>query len=432
MVAVAAAQLEHIVPDVTHPTKWETTASRVYVPMGSPGPAISTNPPELSMEVPAAPNQSWNNYDVAGYHLMQALFPPEIHEQLQNIVKPERQTLEEWPVHGAGYPGVRLQTQRDAVTWFPLPLQNALYTAIYEQWVFLKDSDTLGTVLYTRPEDTNTEDWAGYEPLHRMHHWSRAYAHLTHMVIVPLQDVEAAQALQVQVGSHRGQHTANKMHTLPMKLGDALLMNGPLFVRFGGGKSRYLVFTFLPHGVRKVLPCVEGPEVMEMACKQPPLPTPQEREFDMGECTHVPVPWQYMGDVVHLCRHIADCNMWLAVKGVQYTDIAPDGEDDVPNCSTPWVHRWWVPAVSNARVPRLNLQMGDVAFAFVPAAWGFTKQPTFEVMSYSQMAHYWGALTPVDNLRNAAQWKVDRWVCNCQYQVCTYGLPCSGARHSLF
>ena len=142
-----------------------------------------------------------------------------------------------------------------------------MYTAIYEQWVFLKDSDTLGTVLYTRPEDTNTEDWAGYELLHRMHHWSRAYAHLTHMVIVPLQDVEAAQALQVQVGSHRGQHTANKMHTLPMKLGDALLMNGPLFVRFGGGKSRYLVFTFLPHGVRKVLPCVEGPEVMEMACK---------------------------------------------------------------------------------------------------------------------------------------------------------------------
>ena len=45
-------------------------------------------------------------YDVAGYHLMQALFPPEIHEQLQNIVKPDRQTLEEWPVHGAGYPGV--------------------------------------------------------------------------------------------------------------------------------------------------------------------------------------------------------------------------------------------------------------------------------------------------------------------------------------
>ena len=82
MVAVAAAQLEHIVPDVTHPTKWETTASRVYVPMGSPGPAISTNPPEVSMEVLAAPNQSWNNYDVAGYHLMQALFPLEIHEQL--------------------------------------------------------------------------------------------------------------------------------------------------------------------------------------------------------------------------------------------------------------------------------------------------------------------------------------------------------------
>ena len=36
MVAVAAAQLEHIVRDVTHPTKWETTDSWVYVPMGSP------------------------------------------------------------------------------------------------------------------------------------------------------------------------------------------------------------------------------------------------------------------------------------------------------------------------------------------------------------------------------------------------------------
>ena len=57
---------------MTHPTKWETTASRVYVPMGSPCPAISTNPRELSMEVPATPNQSANNYDVAGYHLMQA------------------------------------------------------------------------------------------------------------------------------------------------------------------------------------------------------------------------------------------------------------------------------------------------------------------------------------------------------------------------
>ena len=124
--------------------------------------------------------------------------------------------------------GLRLQTERDAVTWFPLPLQNALYNAIYEQWIFLKDSDTLGTVLYTRPEDTNTEDWAGYELPHRMHHWSRVYAHLTHTVIVPLQDVEAVQALQVQVGSHRGQHTTNKMQKLPMKLGDALLMNGPL------------------------------------------------------------------------------------------------------------------------------------------------------------------------------------------------------------
>ena len=78
----------------------------MYVPMGSPDPAISTNPPELSMEVRAAPNQSWKNYDVAGYHLMQALFPAEIHEQLQNIVNPDRLTLEEWLVHGAGCPGV--------------------------------------------------------------------------------------------------------------------------------------------------------------------------------------------------------------------------------------------------------------------------------------------------------------------------------------
>ena len=46
-----------------------------------------------------------------------SLFSPEIHEQLQNIVNPDRQTLEEWPVHGAGYLGVRLQTQRDTVTW---------------------------------------------------------------------------------------------------------------------------------------------------------------------------------------------------------------------------------------------------------------------------------------------------------------------------
>ena len=66
MVALAAAQLQHIVPDVTHPRKWETTASRVYVPMGSSGPAISNNPVELSMEVPAAPNQSANNYDIGG------------------------------------------------------------------------------------------------------------------------------------------------------------------------------------------------------------------------------------------------------------------------------------------------------------------------------------------------------------------------------
>ena len=122
MVALATAHVEHVVPDVTHPTKWETTASRVYVPMGSPGPSLSTNPRELSMEVPAAPNQSANNYDVAGYHLMQALFPPEIHEQLQNIVNLDGRALEEWPVHGASYPGVRLQTQRDTVTSFPLPL----------------------------------------------------------------------------------------------------------------------------------------------------------------------------------------------------------------------------------------------------------------------------------------------------------------------
>ena len=108
--------------DVTHPTKWETSAGRVDVPMGSSGPAISTNPPELSMEVPAAPNQSANNYDVAGYHLMQALFPPEIHEQLHNTLNPNCHTLHEWCVHSAGYLGVRLQTQRDTVTWFPLPL----------------------------------------------------------------------------------------------------------------------------------------------------------------------------------------------------------------------------------------------------------------------------------------------------------------------
>ena len=52
------------------------------------------------------------------------------------------------------------------------------------------------------------------------------------------------------------------------------------------------------------------------------------------------------------------------------------------------------------------------------AAWGFTKQTTLEVTSFSQMAHYWGALTPIDNLRNSAQWRVDRWVCNFQYRVC--------------
>ena len=83
-VAVAAAHLEHIVPDVTHPTKWETTAHWVYVPMGSPGPAISTNPPDLSMEVPAAPNQSADaKIDVAGYHLRRALFAPVPAAQLE-------------------------------------------------------------------------------------------------------------------------------------------------------------------------------------------------------------------------------------------------------------------------------------------------------------------------------------------------------------
>ena len=76
--ALVVASANLVSRSATHPTNWETTASRVYVPMGSPGPATSTNPPELSMEVPAAPNQSWNKYDVAGYHLMQALFPPEI------------------------------------------------------------------------------------------------------------------------------------------------------------------------------------------------------------------------------------------------------------------------------------------------------------------------------------------------------------------
>ena len=95
---------------------------------------------------------------------------------------------------------MRLQTQWEAITRFPLPLQNALYNTIYEQWFFLIDSDTLGTVLYTRPEDTNTEDWAGYELLHSMHHWSRAYAHLTHMVIVPLQDIDAAQLSSAGAG----------------------------------------------------------------------------------------------------------------------------------------------------------------------------------------------------------------------------------------
>ena len=53
-------------------------------------------------------------------------------------------------------------------------------------------------------------------------------------------------------------------------------------------------------------------------------------------------------------------------------------------------------------------------------------------MAFSQITHYWGALTPVDNLRNCAQWKVNKWVCNWQYQQCTYRLPCFGARRSLF
>ena len=79
--------------------------------------------------------------------------------------------------------------------------------------------------------------------------------------------------------------------------------------------------------------------------------------------------------------------MWPAVEGLQYTDIAPDGEDDVPNRTTPWVHRWLFLAVNDARVPRLNLHMGDLAFAFVPAASGFTKQLTLEVMALPQMAH---------------------------------------------
>ena len=122
---------------------------------------------------------------------------------------------------------------------------------------------------------------------------------------------------------------------------------------------------------------------MEIACKQPPLRTPHDTEFKMGECTNVPVRWQYMGHVMHLCRHIADCNIWLAVNGLQYTDIAPDGEDDVPNCGTPWGYRLWVLVVAYAKVPRLNLQTGDVAFAFLPAAWGFTKQPTLEGMAFS-------------------------------------------------
>ena len=189
---------------------------------------------------------------------------------------------------------MRLQSQRDTVTWFPLPLQNALYNAIYEQWIFAA--------------------------------WG-------------------AQGSTVRGGS-RGH--------------------------------------------------ADGVQATSTT-------TPHDTEFERSECTHLPVPWQYMGDVMHLSQHIADCNMRLAVKGRQYTDIAPDGEDDVPKLRTPWVHRWWVPAVNNAKLPRLNLQMGDVAFAFVPVAWGFTKQPTLEVTAFSLMAHQWGAPTPVDNLRNSAQ-----------------------------
>ena len=54
---------------------------------------------------------------------------------------------------------------------------------------------------------------------------------------------------------------------------------------------------------------------------------------------------------------------------------------------------------------------------------GFTKQPNLKVMAFWQMARYWGALTPVDNLRNSAPWKGNEWVCNCQYQRCNYRLP---------
>ena len=71
-----------------------------------------------------------------------------------------------------------------------------------------------------------------------------------------------------------------------------------------------------------------------------------------------------LDDVMHLCCHIANCNTWLEVKGLQYTEIAADGEDDVPNWRTAWLHRWCVPAFNNAKVPRRSLQMGEVAFAF--------------------------------------------------------------------
>ena len=37
-----------------------------------------------------------------------------------------------------------------------------------------------------------------------------------------------------------------------------------------------------------------------------------------------------------------------------------------------------------------------------------------------------------DKLRNYTQWKGNKWVCKCQYQVCTCRLPCFGAHHCLF
>ena len=49
-------------------------------------------------------------------------------------------------------------------------------------------------------------------------------------------------------------------------------------------------------------------------------------------------------------------------------------------------------------------------------------------MAPSQLAHYCGALTLVDNLRNSTQSRRKKWVSNCPYQLCTYCLPCFGAR----